>query len=134
MTTLRNRARLFAAIALAWHMMTIAAVSTVLSCDARPAVEHAGMAGHEGMVDCPMKRQEPVCPLHSDQHGTHDCDCPTLECSQTGTGFAALFGVVGILPAMVSINAPDAVGDATPIMSASATRLAPVPIAPPPRS
>ena len=91
------------------------------------------MSGHEGMADCPMLKKEPACPLHAEKHGTHDCDCPSLGCSQTDAGFMALFGAVGILPTAASINVPFDPGDAAPVMSASANRLAAVPLAPPPR-
>ena len=91
MQSVRSRARFVAAIALAWHVVVIAAVATAFSCDA--GSEHAGMK------DCPLHRSAPVCPLHADKHGTHDCDCPTIGCSQTDAGFMAVFGAVGILPA-----------------------------------
>ena len=136
MRSLRSRARVFAAVALAWLVMAIAAVPTVLSCGPAEgqAMEHAGMSGHEGMADCPMQKKEPACPLHAEKHGSHDCDCPTLGCSQTDAGFAALFGAFGILPATAFISAPLAASDAAPAMSASASHLAPVPISPPPRT
>ena len=93
MQFIRNRAGFFAAIALTWHVVAIAAVSTALSCDFGAASEHAGME------ECPLHQSAPACPLHAEKHGTHDCDCPTIGCSQTDAGFMALFGAVGILPA-----------------------------------
>jgi hypothetical protein len=80
-----------------------------------------------------MLKKEPACPLHAEKHGTHDCDCPTLGCSQTDAGFMALFGAVGILAGATSINVPLVTGNATRVMTASAHHLAPVPLAPPPR-
>ena len=47
-----------------------------------------------------------VCPLHGDKHGTHDCDCPTIGCSQTDAGFMAVFGAVGILPQLRTCRFP----------------------------
>ncbi|HKY20187.1 MAG TPA: hypothetical protein VJM31_03115 [Vicinamibacterales bacterium] len=134
MRPLRNRVRGFAAVALAWQAITIAAVSTVISCDTGPALEHSGSAGHEGMADCPMQKKEPACPLHAEKHGTHDCDCPTLGCSQTDAGFMALFGAVGILPDVTLMHVLVASSDAAPVGPASAVRLATVPLAPPPRT
>ena len=133
MRFIRNRAGFFAAVALTFQVGTVAAASVAISCDQGPALEHAGMSGHEGMADCPMLKQEPACPLHAEKHGTHDCDCPTLGCSQTDAGFMALFGAVGILPTAALINFRSLPSDAAPLMSASTNRLASVPLAPPPR-
>ena len=134
MRFIRNRAGFVAAIALTFQVGTIAAASVVISCDQGPALEHGGMSGHEGMAECPMLKNEPACPLHAEKHGTHDCDCPTLGCSQTDAGFMALFGAVGILSGDTSINVPFVSGDATPVISASINHLAAVPLAPPPRT
>ena len=111
---MRNRASFVGAIALIWHVAAIAVVSTALSCDtgAGAAANHSNMTGHEGMAghegntpghegmpDCPMQRQTaPVCLKHGSEHGTHDCDCPTIGCAQSDTGFMALFGAVGTTP------------------------------------
>jgi hypothetical protein len=127
MRHIRNRARVLAAIALVWHAVAIAAVSTALSCDHGAAAEHAGMA------DCPL-HDKPVCPLHAENHGKHDCDCPTIRCSQTDTGFAAFFGAVGVLPAVMDMPLPAGADDAAPVISPSAISLAPVPLSPPPRA
>jgi len=127
MRHIRNRARLLAAIALVWHAVAIAAVSTALSCDHGKAAEHAGMA------ECPL-HDKPACPLHAENHGKHDCDCPTIGCSQTDTGFTAFFGTVGLLPAVMDMPLPVGVDDAAPAISPSAISLAPVPLSPPPRA
>ncbi len=121
MQFMRNRARLIAAIALTWHVVAIAAVSTALSCDVKSASEHAGME------DCPLHQGVPACPLHAEKHGTHECDCPTIGCSQTDAGFMALFGAVGILPAAEDMPALLRAGDASPRVPASADPLAPAP-------
>jgi hypothetical protein len=133
MRGIRNRAGFLAAVVLTFQVGTVAAASVVISCDQGPAFEHSGMSGHEGMAECPMLKKEPACPLHAEKHGTHDCDCPSLGCSQTDAGFMALFGAVGILPDAASMNIPFDLGDAAPLFSASVTRLAAVPLAPPPR-
>ena len=128
MRFIRNRAGFFAAIALTWHVVAIAAVSTVLSCDSGAASEHAGME------ECPLHQSAPACPLHAEKHGTHECDCPTIGCSQSDAGFMALFGTVGILPDSADIAVPIDAGAAALIAAPSAIRLAPVPALPPPRS
>ena len=126
MQLIRNRARLIAAIALTWHVVAIAIVSTVMVCDA--SSEHAGM------VECPLHESAPACPVHAEKHGTHDCDCPTIGCAQTDTGFMALFGAIGILPAPTDMPRPLDAGTASPSVNASTNPLAAVPLSPPPRS
>jgi hypothetical protein len=126
MQLIRNRARPIAAIALTWHVVAIAIVSTAMMCDA--SSEHAGM------VECPLHESAPACPVHAEKHGTHDCDCPTIGCSQTDAGFMALFGAIGILPAPTDMPHPLDSGDALPRIAASTNRLAAVPLSPPPRS
>lgn len=128
MQLIRNRARLIAAIALTWHVLAVAAVSGALSCHSSPASEHAGME------NCPLHDSAPACPLHGDKHGTHECDCPTIGCSQTDISFMALFGSVGILNAAPAVAVPLDAGDAAPVAARSAVRLAPVPLSPPPRA
>ena len=128
MQSVRNRARFIAAIALAWHVVVIAAVSTALSCRPGSASEHAGMK------DCPLHSSAPVCPLHGDKHGTHECDCPTIGCAQADAGFMALFGAVGILSPAPDIDVSVDAGDAAPMQGPSAIRLASAPLSPPPRS
>jgi hypothetical protein len=128
MKVVRNRARLVAAIALTWHLVAVAAVSAALSCSFSSATEHAGME------NCPLHNSAPACPRHGEQHGTHDCDCPTIGCSQTDAGFMGLFGAVGILPAAPGMSVQLEAGDALPRLSASAELLAPVPLSPPPRA
>jgi hypothetical protein len=128
MRHIRNRARVVAAIALIWQAMTIAAVSTVLACD-----HGAAASEHAGMPDCPL-HAKPACPLHAENHGSHDCDCPTIGCSKTDTVFTAFFGTVGVLPAMTETTLPAAASAAAPVISPSASSLAPVPLAPPPRA
>jgi hypothetical protein len=128
MQFLRNRTRLIAAIALTWHVVAIAAVSTALSCDASPASEHAGME------NCPLHASAPSCSRHGAEHGTHACDCPTIGCSQTDAGFMALFGAVGVLPDASDMPVPIDAGDAALVAAPTAIRLAPVPLSPPPRA
>ena len=127
MRHIRNRARTLAAIALAWHALTMAAVSTVLSCD------HSATAEQAGMEECPL-HAKPTCPLHAENHGKHNCDCPTIGCARTDTGFTALFGAVGVLPIVMDMPLPDGIVDATPVISSAALALAPVPLSPPPRT
>ncbi|RPI56997.1 MAG: hypothetical protein EHM55_03430 [Acidobacteria bacterium] len=139
MRFMRNRAGLIATIVLTWHVAAMAAVSTAICGDERSgasmAMDHPAIAGHEGMVDCPMQRStRPACPKHSDKHGTHECDCPTLGCSQTDTGFMAFFGVVGVLVRAADVPSLLENGDAVPVMTPSAIRLAPHPLSPPPRA
>jgi hypothetical protein len=108
------------------QVVVIAAVATAFSCDT--GSEHAGMK------DCPLHRSAPVCPLHGDKHGTHDCDCPTIGCSQTDAGFMAVFGAVGILPAAADMPVPLDSGNAPSGVSSTATHLTPAPLSPPPRA
>jgi hypothetical protein len=126
MQLIRNRAILIAAIALAWHVVAIAMVSIALAHD--PNTEHAGMA------NCPLHETAPACPVHAEKHGSHDCDCPTIGCSDTDAGFMALFGTVGILPLPTHMPVPLDAGDASRRVAASAASLAYVPPAPPPRA
>ena len=128
MQVIRSRAGFIAAIALTWHLVAIAAVSAALSCSFGSSSEHAGME------DCPLHSSAPACPRHGEQHGTHDCDCPTIGCSQTDAGFMALFGSVGILPAAPRMPVPLEAGDASPRASISAVILASAPLSPPPRA
>lgn len=125
----RNRAGWISAIALAWHVVAIAIVSAVISCDQGPSAEHAGME------DCPMQhKSEPACPLHAEKHGTHDCDCPSIGCSQTDVGFMAVFGAVGVLPSVSTFSVPLELSSAAPFVSPISNRLAPAPQSPPPRT
>jgi hypothetical protein len=128
MQLIRNRAPLIAAIALTWHVVAIALVSSALSCDSSPASEHAGMA------NCPLHANVPACPVHAEKHGTHDCDCPTIGCAQTDAGFMALFGTVGILPVVDDMPIPLDAGGASPQIVASANLLPRLPLSPPPRA
>ena len=126
MQHIRNRASLIAAIALAWHVVAVAMVSTALVCDAS--------ADHAGMADCPLHESAPACPVHAEKHGTHDCDCPTIGCAETDAGFMALFGAVAVLPPPNHLPTPLDAGDASPRAAVSTNALAPVPLAPPPRA
>ncbi len=126
MLIIRNRAGLLAAIALAWHVVAIAMVTTALAYD--PNADHAGMA------NCPLHESAPACPVHAEKHGSHDCDCPTIGCADTNAGFMALFGTIGILPPPTHMPVPLDAGDASPRVAASTNPLAYVPLAPPPRS
>jgi hypothetical protein len=128
MQFIRNRARLVAAIALAWHVVAIAVVSTALACHSITASEHAGME------NCPLHSGVPACPVHAEKHGTHECDCPTIGCAQSDAGFMALFGAVGILPIVADVPIPLEAGGASPLDAASAHLLARVPLSPPPRA
>ena len=126
MQFVRSRARFVAAIAIAWHVVVIAAVATAFSCDVG--------SDHAAMKDCPLHRSAPVCPLHGEKHGTHDCDCPTIGCSQTDTDFMAVFGAVGILPVAADMPAPLDSGDAPSRVSLPAIHPIPAPLSPPPRA
>lgn len=125
MRFIRNRSGFIAAIALTWHLVAIAAVSAALSCDSN--------SEHAGMENCPLHESVPACPLHAEKHGTHECDCPTIGCSPTDTGFMALFGATGILPASTAMAVLADAGDAEFVAPQSAIRLAPAPLSPPPR-
>jgi hypothetical protein len=127
MRLMRNRARLIAVMALTWHIMTMAAIVTVLSVELHATMEEAGEE------NCPL-HSKPSCPLHGERHGTHDCDCPTIGCAQTDIGFTGLFGPVGVLPVPVGIPEPIDAGKAAPVMSRSTHLLARLPLAPPPRT
>jgi hypothetical protein len=123
----RNRARLVAAIALTWHVVAIAVLSTALSCHSSSPSEHAGME------NCPLHASVPACPRHAEKHGTHDCDCPTIGCARADAGFMALFGAVGILPTIAGMPVPLEAGGASPRVAAFAHLLARVPLSPSPR-
>ena len=127
MRFMRNRAGLIATIALTWHVVTIATIVTVLSVELRAAEEEAGME------NCPL-HSKPLCPLHAEKHGSHDCDCPTIGCAQTDAGFIGLFGPAGVLPDLVRMPEPIDAGEAAPLISQSANLLALVPLSPPPRT
>src|SRR5688500_14217292 len=114
MLLVRNRARLVAAIALTWHVVAIAVLSTALSCGSSSAAEHAGME------NCPLHANVPACPVHAEKHGTHDCDCPTIGCAQADAGFMSLFGAIGILPTVADMPIPLEAGGASPRVAASA--------------
>jgi hypothetical protein len=126
MRVIRDRARVLAAIALMWQVVAITAVGIVVSWERVTAAEHAGME------NCPL-HSKPTCPLHGDKHGTHDCDCPTIGCSQADTALTALFGAAGILPTPVNMLVPLVSAEAVPAMSVSADLLSLVPLSPPPR-
>src|SRR5262245_3568171 len=128
MQVIRNRARCIAAIALAWHVVAIATVSMALSCDAHALSEHAGMP------DCPPHQSAPARPIHAEKHGTHDCDCPTIGCSQTDTGIIALFGAIGVLSPIGELPVLLDAGDATPRIAESVNPFALAPLSPPPRA
>jgi hypothetical protein len=104
----------------------MAAVAIVVSWEHVTAVEHAGME------NCPL-HSKPTCPLHGDKHGTHDCDCPTIGCSQADTALSALFGAAGVLPTPVDVLVPLVAAEAVPAISESAHLFLPVPLSPPPR-
>jgi hypothetical protein len=123
---IRNRASLISAIALVWHVLAVAIVSTVLVCDAS--------AEHAGMPDCPLHESAPACPVHAEKHGTHECDCPTIGCAETDAGFMALFGTIGVLTPPSDMPIPLDAGDASPRVTISTSSLASVPLAPPPRA
>ena len=128
MNPIRNRARFVAAVTLTWHVIALAIVSAALSCSTSSASEHAGME------NCPLHASVPQCPVHAEKHGTHDCDCPTIGCSETGAEFLTLFGSIGILPTLNDIPLPLEAGAYAADGFPSAGILAPVPISPPPRS
>lgn len=126
MRVMRNRASLVAVAALLWHVAAIIAVVLVMSADLRAISQSA-----EG-ENCPL-HSKPACPLHGEKHGTHDCDCPTIGCSRTDVGFTALFGSVGVLPAIAAVPVPFVAGEQAPALSQSPYLLAHVPVSPPPR-
>jgi len=128
MQLMRNRARLIAAIALTWHVVALAIVSTALSCAATLGSEHAGMD------NCPLHARAPECSVHADKHGTHACDCPTIGCAQADAGLMALFGPVGVLTASADLPTPLDAGGATPRIAARPDLRARVPLSPPPRA
>jgi hypothetical protein len=128
MRLIRNRARLTAVLALMWHVLAVAAVSTALSCDPNAASEHAGM------LDCPLHDKAPVCPLHAERHGTHECDCPTIGCAETDTGLMTLLSAVGILADASEMLILVDAGHTSKMTAESLNSLAPVPLAPPPRA
>ncbi len=125
---MRNRSGLVAAIALTWHVVTIAAMTMVLSHNPNASAKKESME-----ENCPL-HSKPSCPLHAERHGTHDCDCPTIGCAQRDTGVTGLFGVVGILPPVIGMSAPIDAGKAAPAICLSVNLLAPVPLSPPPRA
>ena len=127
MQAVRNRAHLVATIALAWHLVAVVSVFAVLSCHVVSASEHADAE------NCPLHNSAPACPRHGEKHGTHECDCPTIGCSQTDAGFLGLFGASGILPAAPGIPIPNDAGDASTRTSESVSSLASTPLSPPPR-
>lgn len=127
MRALRNRAAWIAVLLLAWNVGGMAAASVVLTCHGTGTVEHAGMD------NCPL-HSKPACPLHGDRHGTHECDCPTIGCSQPDMGVTALFGAIGVLPAAAKMAVPFDAGDAVQILASTSHSLGPVPVPPPPRA
>src|SRR5262245_54752470 len=127
MRLIRNRARLIAVMAIAWHIGTMAAIVTVLS------VEMRAMTEETGAENCPLQSKT-SCPLHGEWDGTHVCDCPTIGCAQTDIGLAGLFGPAGVLPVPVGMPEPIDAGEAAPLMFRSTHLLAPVPLSPPPRA
>ena len=127
MRFVRNRAGLIAVMALTWHIMTMAAIVTVLSVELHATMEETGAE------NCPL-HSKPSCPLHGERHGTHDCDCPTIGCAQTDIGLTGLFGPAGVLPVPVGMPESIDVGEAAPMMSRSPHLLVRVPLAPPPRT
>jgi hypothetical protein len=128
MKLMRTRARTLAAITVAWHVVAIAVVSAALSCNADALSEHAGTP------DCPLHDNAPACPIHAEKHGTHECDCPTIGCSQTDTGLIALFGAVGILSPAPDMRVQLQSSSAILGGAESVNPLAPAPLAPPPRA
>ena len=127
MRLMRTRSRLLAAMALTWHVVALAVISTALSCD-------IGASAHAGMENCPLHESAPACPLHADKHGSHECDCPTIGCSQADAGFLALFGAVGILSAPDDMPILLEAGHASPRVPESVAPLSAAPLSPPPRS
>jgi len=126
MNRIRNHARLVAVIAFAWHVVAIAAVSAALSCDSD--------SDHAGMPNCPLHQGVPACPIHAEKHGTHECDCPTIGCSQTDAGFMALFGTIAILPSPSFLPVPLDAGRASARVTTPADLLPRLPLSPPPRA
>ena len=128
MSFVRNRARVLAAVALASHVIAMALVSAALSCDPNFGSDHASVP------ECPLHTDAPACPLHAEKHGSHDCDCPTIGCSETNAGFMALFGAAGILGDAREMPAPLDAGAASVVAARFVHPLVLPPLAPPPRS
>jgi hypothetical protein len=130
--------RVVTSLALVWQLLAVIFVPVALCCTdgrASDATSHA----QTPITDCPMHHvqqtpdAEPSCPLHAAKR-SHECDCPTLGCSQTDKGFMALFGPIGVLPAPSAIAAPTPAESAFATRTASPNHLSPLPLSPPPRT
>lgn len=137
MRALRARSSLITSVALLWQLLAVLFVPAALCCREKtmtvPATESSA-----AMADCPMHHEQKTetdasCPMHQPQH-SGECDCPTLGCSQTGHGFMALFGPVGVLPAPAVFDAPYLTAAAVFVISTPPDHPASLPLAPPPRA
>jgi len=137
MRALRARSSLVTSVALLWQLLAVLFVPAALCCREKTmSVPSTGSSA--AIPDCPMHHEEKTetdasCPMHKPRH-SGECDCPTLGCSQTGRGFMALFGPVGVLPAPAIFDAPYLMAPAVAIVNASPDHPAPLPVAPPPRA
>jgi hypothetical protein len=132
MRVVRRRARLVAGLVLTWHVASFAAVPAV-SCADRGASTPGVTTEHADMANCPMHQAKPVCPLHAEKQAPHECNCPTIGCSRDDTAFLALFGAVGILSSVESVQVTIVDATAARMTSSFASRLASRPLLPPPR-
>jgi hypothetical protein len=129
----------FSSIVLLWQLAVVIVMPAALCCQSSSSSDRSNGSDHEMMADCPMNHETPVtaepsCPLHNAKSGTHECDCPTLGCSQTDKGFMAVFGPIGVLPAPTLLTGLDLTGDTPATVTESAIGLAPDPLSPPPRT
>ena len=130
MRVFRSRAGVLASLALTWQIVALMVVPAAVCGQAKASAASGDMA------NCPMQpaAKPAECPMHSPAGVEHDCHCPTLGCAQAESGFLALLGPVGVLPAPASAFSLHQIGDAVLVAPPSSVSLAPVPVAPPPRS
>jgi len=129
MLLVRQHARLISICTLAWHVVAVLMLSTVLTCT-------DGSGDHAALAACPMHKTEPQCELHSDPgtEDSHRCDCPKMGCSKSDLGFLAMFSAVGVLPSAARIPSLFDAGRASSAEIALGLSMPFLPAAPPPRS
>ncbi len=122
-------------IVLFWQLAVVIVLPVALCCR-ESASTSSTIAPHDMMAECPMHERAATasCPLHQAKNGTHECDCPTLGCSQTDNGFMAVFGPIGVLPSPALVTGLDPAGRTPALANESVIALAPVPLSPPPRA
>lgn len=138
MRALRGRSSIITSVVLLWQFGAVLFLPATLACRQAGALTHQGSL-NVAMANCPMHHEEaasadPSCPFHTAKKGAHECDCPSIGCSQTDKEFMAVYGPVGILPAPSFVAVLDLVGDTAAVITGSTSSLAPVPLAPPPRA